>query len=270
MTTRLVGVLQDVTDERSAQRTLWKSANIDALTGIANRNLFQSELANRFLEAAAGDTPVSLMLMDLDGFKEINDTRGHQAGDEVLRSVAQRLAEKAPDGSTVARLGGDEFAIIVPGLKAVSAQKSLALQLQATLKKPVKALGEEVAVSATMGIANYPRDARTSEGLLRCADIALYNGKSEERGAVGVYTPDVINLFDRRRLAIEKAEKAVLEHRLVPSINRSSDWWMVSCTATRPLREFATRTERSAPREISPRHLRTPAPVGVWETACST
>lgn len=213
---RLVGVFQDITASHEAQERLWHAANMDFLTGLANRAFFEKSLAANLADAEAGRSTVALLLIDLDGFKEINDTRGHQVGDEVLRAVAGLLNDRAPANSTVARLGGDEFAVIVPVAGTRSRHRAIARKVLSALKQPVIAMGESIVVSATVGVANYPEDALHAKELLRCADIALYNAKRRERGSVGCYVPEISTLFDKRRLAIEKVERSIIGNRLVP------------------------------------------------------
>ena len=213
---RLVGVFQDITANHEAQERLWHAANIDFLTGLANRAFFEKSLNANLADAQAAQSTVTLLLIDLDGFKEINDTRGHQAGDEVLKAVAELLIARAPPSSTVSRLGGDEFAIIVPMTGKRPRHQAIARKLLNALKQPIDAMGESILVSATVGVANYPEDATNWKELLRCADVALYNGKRRERGAVGCYVPEISTLFDKRRFAIEKVERAIIGNRLVP------------------------------------------------------
>lgn len=213
---RLVGVLQDITASHEAQERLWHAANLDYLTGLANRAFFEKSLIANLADAEAAHSTVTLLLIDLDGFKEINDTRGHQGGDDVLKAVADLLRERAPSNCTVARLGGDEFAVIVPVAGPRSRHRAIARTVLNALKQPFLAMGESIVVSATVGVASYPEDASHWKDLLRCADIALYNGKRRERGAIGCYVPEISTLFDKRRLAIEKLERAIIGNRLMP------------------------------------------------------
>ncbi|WP_054142182.1 EAL domain-containing protein [Bosea sp. AAP35] len=213
---RLIGVFQDITAQHEAQQRLWHAANMDFMTDLANRAHFEKSLIASLAEAEAAQSTVTLFLIDLDGFKEINDTRGHQGGDDVLKAVAGLLTQRAPPNSTVARLGGDEFAVIVPGMAGRSRHRAIARKLLGALKQPIIAMGESIVVSATVGVANYPEDAQHWKELLHCADIALYNGKRRERGAVGFYVPEISMLFDKRRLAIEKVERAIVGNRLLP------------------------------------------------------
>jgi diguanylate cyclase (GGDEF)-like protein len=213
---RITGVFQDITSAYEAQTALWHTANIDFLTGLDNRSRFQAVLTGQLDEARAKGSRVSLMLLDLDGFKEINDTLGHQAGDDVLRAVASRLLALVPAKGSVARLGGDEFAVILPHGSQWRSRMATARRMMHSLAAPVLATGESILVAGTGGIATFPEDAGSSEELLRRADIALYNGKRHQRGAVGSYVPEISNLFDRRRLAIEKVERAIIGNRLLP------------------------------------------------------
>ncbi|WP_244560365.1 EAL domain-containing protein [Bosea sp. TND4EK4] len=213
---RLIGVFQDITASHEAQERLWLAANMDFLTGLANRAFFEKSLVANLSDADAGRSTVALVLIDLDGFKEINDTRGHEAGDEVLKAVAGLLKERAPANSTVARLGGDEFAVIMPVAGKRSRHRAIARKVLSALRQPIVAINESILVSATVGVASYPQDALNAKDLLRCADIALYNAKRRQRGSVGCFAPEISSLFDKRRLAIEKVERAIIGNRLVP------------------------------------------------------
>lgn len=211
----ITGVLQDVTAAHETRQLLWNAANVDFLTGVANRARFHAILAEHLQSSGQQAEATSLLLLDLDGFKEINDTLGHQAGDDILKAVAERLVACAPPQSVVARLGGDEFAVILPHHQAEPIHTIAADMLQ-TIMPPIEATGEQLLVTATAGLATFPADARSAEELLRRADIALYNGKRHERGSVSRFVASLSNLFDKRRLAIDKVERAILGNRLLP------------------------------------------------------
>lgn len=213
---RLVGVFQDITAQHEAQEKLWWTGNMDCLTGISNRSRFNDILQSRLEQAESDGSSVCLMLLDIDCFKEINDTSGHQVGDEILRAFSARLIANSPVGSVVARLGGDEFAVIPPRFVSPSVHANLAKNIQTALLEPVELMGENFLVSATIGIASYPADADNRDSLLRCADIALYSGKRQERGSIGVFVKNIADLFDKRRLAIEKVDRAITSNRLIP------------------------------------------------------
>lgn len=212
----LVGIFQDVTAEHETRRNLWRAAHLDALTGLANRGWFQQRLVAEIEGAQQGDAPLALLLIDLDAFKEVNDTFGHQAGDRVLRAAAERMKARVGPEAFCARLGGDEFAIIVPDFVSETSLRRLAEALVADLSRPILHNDDRIHVSGTIGIARLPNDAATPDALLKCADMALYRVKRTNRGRVGFYSPDIGSLFDLRRMAIELVRRAVAEERLEP------------------------------------------------------
>ncbi|CUA89944.1 diguanylate cyclase (GGDEF) domain [Chelatococcus sambhunathii] len=214
---RVVGVVQDVTREIEATQALWRAAHLDGLTGVANRAAFKTHLEAVVDRAAAAGRPVWLLLLDLDGFKEINDTCGHHVGDRVLIAVAERLGQICSGRDMfLARLGGDEFAIVCDESSQVDGAERVAARVVAAIRKPIRIGSDRHYVTTTVGLATYPTDATTADGLLKCADVALYTAKRRERGAVGTYAPEVASLFDERRLAVETVRKALASNRLVP------------------------------------------------------
>lgn len=218
---RLVGVVQDVTEQHEAELQLWRSAHMDGLSGIPNRTLFQKRL--REMIGAAGATgSVALLLLDLDGFKEVNDTRGHDAGDEVLRSVAGRLRSLFPE-LDCARLGGDEFAILLANTEDRSAVEARAEAILNAVRRGVPFCGDWVYVSGSIGIAYYPFDAATAEDLLRFADLALYAAKRSGRARTSSYSPNIGAQFTARRGAIEMVREAGLADGIVPAFQPCLD-----------------------------------------------
>ena len=156
-------------------------ALLDSLTGIGNRNLFHMRLEHALIRAQRQNDHVCLLYMDLNHFKDVNDSHGHLAGDSVLREVARRLEQTARDADTVVRLGGDEFAIIMEtGVSDLGAQR-LAARIKETLSRPVTVAGHDVAIGVSIGIAHFPKDADDSESLVRAADLAMYEVKFGER-----------------------------------------------------------------------------------------
>lgn len=212
----LTGIFQDVTEQCEAEQQLWRSANIDALCGIPNRNWFQQTLQERLAAAQPKGGRLTLMLLDIDGFKEVNDTIGHLAGDAVLRAIANRLQVLIGEQAFIARLGGDEFAILVEGQAAGENIHDLADSILAELRKPVQFERQSIYFSASIGIAHYPSDASTAEDFMRCADMALYKVKRSGSGSVGYFSPEIATIFDTRRIAIEKVRSAGAEGRIVP------------------------------------------------------
>ena len=159
-------------------------AHHDALTGLHNRARFDDELERALLRAERSGDRVGLMYMDLDGFKPINDTLGHEAGDAVLRAVADRLKARLRRADAIARLGGDEFAIIVEQLDDPSVLGKIASSVLACVREPVTSLPGQPHVTASLGIAVYPDHAGNATELLRRADQAMYQAKHEH----GVWT----------------------------------------------------------------------------------
>ncbi|MCW2608311.1 MAG: diguanylate cyclase/phosphodiesterase [Frankiales bacterium] len=185
-------------------------ATHDALTGLANRLLLQQRAA----AALAADGTTALLLLDLDHFKEINDTLGHSAGDLLLQEVAARLRGAVPDaeGCLVARLGGDEFAVLLPGLAAPEDAEPLAARLLQHLAVPVEFEGLRLSVEASIGLACHPQDAATPDELFRRADVAMYQAKAT-RGSWLRYDADRddssvhrLALVSELRLALERDE----------------------------------------------------------------
>ncbi|MBO9099803.1 MULTISPECIES: sensor domain-containing diguanylate cyclase [unclassified Rhizobium] len=212
----IIGIFQDITERHDAERTLWHSAHVDHLSGLANRHWFQKDLAERLTKARHESQKVGLLLIDLDSFKEVNDTLGHQAGDEVIARIAKRLQLVAGESSFVARLGGDEFALVLERPIATDDLRTLAEEVMSQVKSPIRFQSEAIHVSASIGIACFPDDANTPDQLLRCADMALYKIKRSGRGSIGFFGPEIATIFDTRRMALEKVRSAAAANRIVP------------------------------------------------------
>jgi diguanylate cyclase (GGDEF)-like protein len=161
----------------------------DALTGLPNRELLRKR-AQRAIARTDAQNPLAVMLIDLDHFKEINDTMGHHVGDQVLREVAGRLTAIARSDVTVARLGGDEFAVLLSNVENAAAVNEFATEFAGKLREPVVVDGVRLGVQASIGIALFPQDADSFETLLKRADIALYRAKSN-RGEIQSYRPEI-------------------------------------------------------------------------------
>jgi diguanylate cyclase (GGDEF)-like protein len=156
-------------------------ARHDDLTGLANRTVFAERIEQALEDARENDQPVGLFFVDLDDFKGVNDERGHAAGDELLRVVAQRLSAAVRAGDTVARLGGDEFAIVFSGIDDIGEIHAAALRVAEVFERPFAVDGEEIAVGASIGRATWPEDASEIEDLVRHADDAMYRAKRGTR-----------------------------------------------------------------------------------------
>ena len=179
--------IRDISDRRRLQERLTHEAYHDALTGLANRALLQQHLS----EATEGATTdgVAVIFCDLDGFKAVNDSRGHEMGDRLLCLVASRLANCARDEDLVARFGGDEFAVLVRGPRATATASDLAARIVTRINEPFSVDGVELRVGASIGIAAVGHGARSADELMRNADLAMYRAKGFRDRSVVVFKP---------------------------------------------------------------------------------
>jgi len=168
---------------RRREQALEELAHHDALTGLANRNLLDDRLAQVLARARRRQSMVAVLLIDLDGFKEVNDRHGHDHGDAILRAVAGRLRDAVRDGDTVARLGGDEFLVLLDDLQEPSACDAVAAKLLDLIAEPVPYCDATLRVTASIGAAVFPADGDDGAGLLRKADRAMYEAKHAGRNA---------------------------------------------------------------------------------------
>ena len=194
-TTNRIYAAQNITERRRAEKRIRYLARIDALTKIPNRMQFQHLLQRGIARARRAGKPLCLFYIDVDHFKEINDTFGHLAGDTTLETVAERLAAELPKHSIIGRLAGDEFAVMVDQLGPSSAGMKLTQQLAQTLldrlADPFFVQGHEVFMTASMGIAFYPKDAVNVIDLIRNADAALYHAKKNGGNDFSFYKPQM-------------------------------------------------------------------------------
>jgi len=169
---------------QSTQQALRRAheANHDGLTGLVNRRTFDHHLTGYLDANRDADNPGALLLLDLDGFKEINDRLGHHTGDQVLQGIADELTKSAPEASMIARLGGDEFAVLIPTVESEAAMMAVAERMRADLTQPIEVAGFPLSVGVSMGLALIPRDGRTAEEALGAADIAMYRAKRYRTG----------------------------------------------------------------------------------------
>ena len=172
----------DITDRKVVEDRVHYLAHHDDLTRLVNRVVFRERLQDAMMTARASGRGTALLYLDLDGFKQVNDTRGHDAGDRVLAEAALRMQAAVRANDTVARLGGDEFAIILPSLDDLGAAETLAKRLVAELGKPFNIDNKPILIGVSIGIAIHPEDGLTADELLCNADAALYDAKHAGRG----------------------------------------------------------------------------------------
>jgi len=186
-----LALVSDITASRQSSELMWQQANFDNLTGLPNRHMFQDRLRQEMKKAAREGFFLALLFIDLDGFKQVNDTLGHEQGDQLLSEAAQRIAACVRASDTLARLGGDEFTIILSGLDHVSSIERVAQNVIGSLNQPFVLDGDSTFISASVGIALYPTDAQEPEQLLRHADQAMYAAKNGGRNRYSYFTPDL-------------------------------------------------------------------------------
>ncbi|MGD0431460.1 MAG: EAL domain-containing protein [Acetobacteraceae bacterium] len=189
----------DVTEQRLADAKVRYLAHYDTLTGLANRVQLRQRSPAFLQQDANAQRLTAFMIVDLDGFKGVNDTLGHDVGDELLIEVARRLQTLVREEDLVARLGGDEFVILQPGLRDPSGATSLAQRVLQRLTEPVQIGSHQVRVGASIGIAYYPKDGEDADTLLKHADIALYSAKTSGRGMARVFDPEMVHAVNEYR-----------------------------------------------------------------------
>jgi diguanylate cyclase (GGDEF)-like protein/PAS domain S-box-containing protein len=200
---RMAGSTEDITERVTLQNRLTHLAHHDVLTGLLNRVLFQERMAEASERAQLGE-PFALLSIDLDGFKTVNDTLGHLAGDKLLKLVAQRLGSCVRNTDTLARLGGDEFAMIHSSMDPLSTSRALAARVIGALSAPYYIDGTQTQVGVSIGVAIARGDGADSDRLMKEADLALYRAKHEGRGVFRFFEPAMsANIEDRQALAID-------------------------------------------------------------------
>lgn len=206
-----VAVFSDITDIKNAQRKAEYLATHDPLTRLPNRSLFHDRLRHALAQARRNERRVALMFIDLDNFKNINDTLGHDVGDELLKQAALRLQEIVRDIDTVARLGGDEFTAVLSDCDGDGADL-VARRIVDELSRSFDIHNRQLFVSASVGIAFYPEDGQDSGSLVKAADSAMYRAKELGRNRVEFFLPDLqVKLL--KRATLESALRAALEHK---------------------------------------------------------
>jgi len=180
-------LISDITERKQAEEQIRQLAYHDSLTGLPNRKLFSDRLSIALTQAQRNKKEVGIAMLDLDNFKDVNDTLGHTAGDLLLQATAERLTAALRKGDTVARIGGDEFALILPELKGVEDAIQVAQKIVAGFSKPFLIDTHQLVVTTSIGIAVYPNDGMDGDILLRNADIAMYQAKEAGRDRYQIY-----------------------------------------------------------------------------------
>lgn len=210
-----VAVFSDITERKAAEDRILHLANHDALTGLANRLSLNLQLDEILALARRQDYGLSLMYLDLDNFKTINDSLGHQYGDMLLVEVARRLREALRESDVIARLGGDEFVVLLPGSGSREDCQFIVEKLLSELRAPYLLQDKTVYSSPSIGISLYPEHAETATDLLKAADIAMYHAKSLGRNGYQFYAVDMNDQGAERTLKIQRLREAIANDELV-------------------------------------------------------
>jgi diguanylate cyclase (GGDEF)-like protein/PAS domain S-box-containing protein len=210
----IVGISRDITERLAAEENLRWSAMHDMLTGLPNRRMLQGCLRQAIAEAEANSTMVAVLQVDLDHFKYVNDSLGHDAGDALLQYVAERLRTAVVRGNTVARTGGDEFAVILRNVTSYAAAEATAAEILECLGAPQAYDGHLLDARASIGVSLYPIHGHHSEQLLKAADVALYRAKALGRGQALTFAPEMRADIQRRASMISAAGDALAGGRI--------------------------------------------------------
>ncbi|WP_448188609.1 EAL domain-containing protein [Azospirillum sp. sgz301742] len=211
--TKYAALFSDITKRKRYEEEVKNLAYFDSLTGLPNRRLLMDRLGQAIANAHRHGTPAAVMFLDLDLFKRINDTLGHDAGDRVLVEMARRLSGCASEGDTVARIAGDEFVLVLSELADPADAAKVAERAIAAIQRPLDIGGRRVNVTTSIGIAVYPDDGLTAEALLKCADVAMYQAKQGGRNGFQIYSPslsarshELLEAEGRLRAALDQGE----------------------------------------------------------------
>ncbi|KAF0191306.1 MAG: hypothetical protein FD165_1902 [Gammaproteobacteria bacterium] len=225
---RHIAQFSDITEKKRQDELIWTQANYDPLTNLPNRRLFQDRLEMEIRKSHRTGSPIALLLIDLDRFKEINDTLGHAKGDVLLIEAARRISACVRDADTVARLGGDEFTVILPEFGDTDDVERVAQEIIQELNKPFCLGSKDFGyISATVGITLCPDDAQDFDSLMKHVDQAMYRAKGEGRSRFGYFTPSMQQeaqekraLTDDLRHALTKGELRVFYQPIIDMKHR--------------------------------------------------
>ena len=206
-------LIQDITESKKSAELIWRQANFDSLTGLINRNLFRDRLQQEIKKSRRSRQPIALVFVDLDRFKEVNDSLGHATGDSVLAEAARRIESCVRASDTLARLGGDEFVIIIAPCPDKAPVAQIAQKIIARLGEPF-IVGEEIAhITASIGVAFYPDDASDMESLLIHADQAMYASKNQGRSRLSYFTRSMHEAVQVRHTLINDLRDAMVHNQ---------------------------------------------------------
>ena len=205
----VLGIVRNVSEKKKAEELIWRQANYDALTQLPNRLMLLDRLDQEIRKSRRTGMPLAVLFIDLDRFKEINDTLGHHLGDKLLQKAAQRLATCLRETDLVARLGGDEFTVVVTDLDHRDGAERVAQHILDALQRPFELDDEVIHVTASVGITLYPQDAQCIEDLLKQADQAMYDAKHLGRNRLSYFTPSMQARAEKRMRLVGDMHDAI-------------------------------------------------------------
>jgi diguanylate cyclase (GGDEF)-like protein/PAS domain S-box-containing protein len=195
---RYVALFSDITEKKKSEELIWRQANFDTLTGLPNRDMFRDRLGQEVKKSIRVESPLALLLVDLDQFKEVNDTLGHAVGDLLLIEAARRISACVRESDTVARLGGDEFTIVISEISGNAHVEDVAQKMIGKLAEPFHLGNEVVYISASIGITLFPSDADDLDVLIKNADQAMYEAKKKGRNRFSYFTAELQDAAQKR------------------------------------------------------------------------
>ncbi|MCR8923138.1 EAL domain-containing protein [Dasania sp. GY-MA-18] len=205
-------VCDDVSELKAAHKEMERMAFYDSLTGLVNRRLYKERLSQSILSAQRYQTELAVLFLDLDRFKLINDTLGHEVGDQLLKEVASCLESCVGEGDTVARLGGDEFTILLNDVAGRDAVIETAKKIIAAVRSPIVIGQETISVTTSIGISLFPENCEEGSQLMKMADMAMYNAKTKGRNSFDFYHKN-LDIFSKERLGLEHDLRQALDNK---------------------------------------------------------
>lgn len=208
-------IFQDISDRKEVEQQLIHMAKYDQLTGLANRRMFKDFLDDALIRATRHKRIVALLFIDLDHFKQVNDSLGHDIGDLLLKSVAHRLQTVVRKSDLVARLGGDEFAIILDDISCEEDARRVGQKVLAVMEPAHQLAGHQLLHSPSIGIATYPNDSNSADSLIKAADRAMYHSKRHGRNQVQIYQPEMQEEEQREQRFEQELRQALEQNQFV-------------------------------------------------------
>lgn len=209
-------VFRDITERKKSEQHLVSLMSTDQLTGLENWSEFRKHLGSVLEHNNKHDTPVSVLLLDLDDFRDINDSLGHDTGDQILAKIAYRLCSNFPDDVLITRLGGDEFALLVDGSVNKSRPDDLAQQILVLMQKPFDVLGNQLFLTASVGIVTSEETSNSAEDMIRAADMAVYKAKEQDKGGYAFFSADMQREIIERMRMTNSLRKGIQNDELLP------------------------------------------------------